>query len=791
MVDEMKVWFTLFLVVVLVDFTWGVEVSSPSDVKGEQIYRQECARCHGEQGQGSSQYPHPLQGERSVSQLAELIRTTMPEDRPGTLDAQDARIVAQYIYNVFYSSDAQKRLGVAKIEVSRLTAEQHRRCLADLVRTFRSPVTISNSRGLRGEYFSTRHLGGRRRNNSSPLLRTDSSVDFDFKTEVPLDGLESPHEYSIRWSGALLPVHSGQYEFMIQTDHAARLWLNNLQVPIIDAWVKSGDQREYRAVTSLIGGYAYPLKLEFSKANQGVDDRDKQRDKPVKPAFIRLLWREPGREWEIIPQRVLMPESAAEVYVCTTPFPPDDRSYGWVRGSAVSREWTRAVADAAIETTNYILKHLDELAATKADDAHRTDKCKQFCERFAEMAMRRPLTEDWKKIWIQSAFAESSNPELAVKRCLLHILVSPAFLHREWSPVLDDYEIANRLALALWDSIPDPELFSLAQNGTLHSRDVLQKQVSRMLRDRRAYTKLLAFMLSWLHIDHLPQITKDREVFPEFDDTLLGDLRESFELFLEDFLQSKPIDFRRLMTSREFWCNRRLASLYGITWPDESMTGFQRLEFPPDEPRAGVITHPYVMTAFSHYKETSPIHRGVLLARGILGLSLKPPPEAVAPLSADLHPNLTTRERVELQTRPAACMSCHGIINPLGFTLENYDALGKYRLEDRQKPVDPRGMYLTRDGEQVELNGPLALAHFLTDSQEVHDAFIEQLFHALIQQPLRAYEVDLPEQLREVFKRHNYNIADLIIEMVCRAVPHPRQQQHTAHRSSMTQTNNN
>src|SRR5690606_180865 len=149
-----------------------------------------------------------------------------------------------------------------------------------------------------------------------------------------------------------------------------------------------------------------------------------------------------------------------------------------------------------------------------------------------------------------------------------------------------------------------------------------------------------------------------------------------------------------------------------------------------------------VMTHFATNSESSPIHRGVFLARTVLGQALKPPPEAVAPLAPDLHPDLTTRERVALQTQPSSCMTCHATINPLGFTLERFDAVGKYRDQDANKPVDDSGEYVTVKGEAVTLPGARPLAEFLVASDEVHRALVENLFHFLVQQSATPYGAD-------------------------------------------------
>src|SRR5260370_6021434 len=145
------------------------------------------------------------------------------------------------------------------------------------------------------------------------------------------------------------------------------------------------------------------------------------------------------------------------------------------------------------------------------------------------------------------------------------------------------------------------------------------------------------------------------------------------------------------------------------------------------------------MATCSYTSASSPIHRGVLLTRNVLGQSLRPPPEAFTPLSEELHPKLTTRERVMLQTKPVSCQNCHGVINPLGFTLEHFDAVGRYRDKDHDKPIDSTGSYRTRAGNTVTVNGARELAAFIAGSDEAHEAFVEQLFHYIVQQPARAY----------------------------------------------------
>ncbi len=175
------------------------------------------------------------------------------------------------------------------------------------------------------------------------------------------------------------------------------------------------------------------------------------------------------------------------------------------------------------------------------------------------------------------------------------------------------------------------------------------------------------------------------------------------------------------------------------------------------------------MAAFAHTAASSPIHRGVFIARGVLGLALRPPPMAIAPLAPDLQPALTTRERVELQTRPDTCQSCHATINPLGFTLERFDASGRLREEEKGRPIDASGSYVTRDGQRVKFSGARDLAQFLAASSEVHQAFVQQLFQYLMKQPVRAYGPETLTDLTHRFTENGYNMKALVVEIAVTA----------------------
>ena len=760
----------------------GVTAAGPT---GEQVYARQCARCHGPAGEGTKDYPTPLAGDRSVPSLAKLIARTMPEDDPGTCTGPDAEAVARYIHDAFYSPAARARNKPPRVELARLTVAQYRNAVADVIGGFRPGARWGDERGLKAEYYKRRHF----RTTDRVVARTDAEVNFNFGTASPEPGKIEDHEFSIRWEGSVLAPETGDYEFVVRTEHATRLWVNDPVHPLIDAWVKSGNDTEYRGSVYLLAGHVYPLRLEFSKAKQGVDDSKNQKEKPKSaPASVALLWKRPGYVLDVVPARNLSPARGQEGFAVATPFPPDDRSLGWEKATTVSKSWDAATTDAALDTAGYVLAHLEQLSGVRPADrepgpgsgnpaaidldaragpkpaaSERAKKLREFCRRFAELAFRRPLTDEQKKHYVDRHFEAVKDPDLAVKRAVIVVLKSPRFLYREVGGGSDAYDTAARLSFGLWDSIPDAELLKAAAAGKLATRDGVKAQAERMLADPRAKAKLRAFLHTWLKVDHAPDMAKDPKRYPGFDAQVMSDLRTSLDLFLDDVAWTGTGDFRRFLTDEGVYLNGRLAKFYGSDLPADAP--FRKAALDPGK-RAGVLTHPYLMAAFAYTGSSSPIHRGVFVARGVLGLSLRPPPEAFTPLAEDLHPQLTTRERIALQTRPAACVSCHGVINPLGFTLENFDAVGKFREKDNGKPVDPSGQYVTRTGEAVRFAGVRDLARYLAESEEVHAAFAEQLFHHLVKQPVRAYGANTLPDLRRAFAAGGFDVRKLMVEIM-------------------------
>lgn len=733
--------------------------------RGEQLYRNRCAGCHGAAGEGvKDKYPNPLVGDRSVLQLARYIEKNMPEDDPGSVKGEDALEVARHVHETFYSPIAQARHRAPRIEPARFTARQIRNVAADLVGAFReAPDQPGEELGLRGEYFDSREPRGK-----PALTRLDPQVLFQFGRETPNPEGVGAAGFAARWSGSLLAEDTGEYELVVRSDQAVRLWINGLDRPLIDAWVKSGSDTDFRARIHLLGGRLHPVRLEMSSRKQGVDDSAKQKTPPPPvETLLELCWKPPRGVLEPIPARRLRPVSSPQLFVLTTPFPPDDRSVGFERGASFSAAWDNAVTEAAIETASHLVRNLDALSSAWKATADKKERVRSFLLALAERAFRRPLEASERALYVDRQLAKPGEIEEAVTRSVILIFKSPRFLWLEpgGRPV-DAYTVASRLSFALWDSLPDAELLRQAASNGLSSREQVVEQAERMLLDPRARAKARQFLHHWLNIELAPDLMKDSHRFPDFGEALAADLRASLDLFLESTLWSPRSDFRDLLLSRSIFVNGRLGQVYGID--AGSSTSFRPVELDPGR-AAGLLSHPYLMARFAYSDVSSPIHRGVFLVRSVLGRGLRPPPEAAAPLPPSLHPGLTTRERVSLQTSPKPCQGCHEMINPLGFALERFDAMGRLRSEEQGKPIDDVGYFEARSGERRTFRGARELAEILAASEEVHASFVQQLFHNYVRQPILAHGVQTPSELLQIFARSGYNMQKLIVEVAATA----------------------
>ena len=341
--------------------------------------------------------------------------------------------------------------------------------------------------------------------------------------------------------------------------------------------------------------------------------------------------------------------------------------------------------------------------------------------KLARRAYRRPVREseiaDLLR-FVDIAKGEGMNVVDGIRLALQAMLVSPNFLFRievDPDPVnpaavhrVSDVELASRLSYFLWSSMPDDELLAVAEAGRLGDAAELAEQVERMLADEKAKALGENFAGQWLQIRNLHSVTPDPEKFPAWNSALRDDMMTETILFFNHMLrENRPLaDF---LDADFTFANDSLAQLYGI----DGVSGpeFRQVALPPDE-RGGILGHASVLTVTSYPSRTSPTIRGKYVLENILGAPPPPPPPDVPALEESAGGSAASlREQMEQHRRNAVCASCHARMDTLGFALENYDGIGRWRTKDGGTPIDPSGVL--PNGKA--LNGPAELRAVLKD----------------------------------------------------------------------------
>jgi len=389
-----------------------------------------------------------------------------------------------------------------------------------------------------------------------------------------------------------------------------------------------------------------------------------------------------------------------------------------------------------------------------ATDGAADDACAdQFITDFGRRALRRPIddeTRTWLRAAYDAAIAEGLSFADAMDVLLATMLQSPelVYLIETGLPVegqpetirrLDDHELANRLSYFLWDTMPDDALFAAADAGELSTQSGIRTQIERMLADPRSEGKLQHFVSEWLQLDGgqlhnaLEESEKDPELFPEYGPALQAAMRDEIEAFVHRVFYEGDASFEALFTGRDAYVNASLAALYGVDGPASDDT-WEWVELPADQ-RAGLLTRAGFLTIYGAARPQSPIRRGVFVLEELMCVTLgEPPPNASdtpvdggEDVDEDGNPIVrTVRQDVEYRTQDQACASCHSFINPVGFTLEHYDAIGRW-----QDPELISGLPIDSSGQLVgDVEGPVAdgieLSNRLAGSTQVRECFADR-----------------------------------------------------------------
>ena len=388
-------------------------------------------------------------------------------------------------------------------------------------------------------------------------------------------------------------------------------------------------------------------------------------------------------------------------------------------------------------------------------------------------AYRRPATEaevDRLTQLFLSVLNDGGAFNESVKIALSAVLASPHFLFRwELDPAkspedtrpLTGYEMASRLSYFLWSSMPDDELMRLAAENQLGDPKVLRAQVARMLGDPRSESLVINFIGQWLQLRNMDSVAPDPEIFPEFDEPLRAAMREETERFVLTLVREDR-SLLQLLDADYTYLNERLAKHYDI----DGVTGdeFRRVRLEPDGRRGGVLAHASILTITSNATRTSPVNRGKWVLEQILGTPPPPPPPDVEELEETKEATETAslRERMEMHRASPDCAGCHAKMDPIGFALENYDAIGRWRDTDGDFPIDPSGK-LTGG---ITVTSPADLRRALAANEKFIETLCENMLTYALGRGTEYYDKCAVDLVIEQLKATDYRFSTLVTAIV-------------------------
>lgn len=404
---------------------------------------------------------------------------------------------------------------------------------------------------------------------------------------------------------------------------------------------------------------------------------------------------------------------------------------------------------------------------------HTPDCARLIVAELARRAYRRPMTASEVNglvHFVNLAQQNGDSFEQGIRVALEAMLVSPRFLFRiesdpnpnnpDLSHRLDDFELASRLSYFLWSSMPDEELFRLAGEHKLHKPEVLAPEVQRMLLDPKSVALVDNFAGQWLELRNLDSVKPDPDRFPDFDESLRQAMKQETRLFFEAVIREDRsiLDF---IDGRFTYLNERLAKHYGI--PGITGPEFRRVELTGDE-RSGILTQASVLTVSSYPTRTSPVLRGKWVLENFLNDPPPPPPPGVPNLNeAAIGTTASLRQQLEQHRANPACATCHSRMDPLGFGLENFDAIGRWRTHDGKFPVDAAG---TLPGGR-SFRSPMELKAILkTDRDAFARCVTEKMLTYALGRGLEPYDKPAVNLICSRLAANDYRFLQLVLGIV-------------------------
>ncbi len=553
----------------------------------------------------------------------------------------------------------------------------------------------------------------------------------------------------------------------------------------------------YRTNLNIVRGLEYPNEFEVA-----VDGRPVQHVTIGGTEDLAALFQKPTDTGDAVEarMRVKVPVTAGTHDVTVTflgnlALKDTQRLQTFLRSSADNFDWTGrphiqtvAISGPFAVTGPGNSDSRAEVFACRPGGAVSEARCaRQILGRLARRAYRRPVTDaDLRPVMQFYDEGRSKGTfDAGIARGLERILASPYFVFRVEndppSPTatapqvpavavgtpyrISDVELASRLSFFLWSSIPDEELLAVAEQGKLRNDAVLTKQINRMLADPRADALITNFAGQWLQLRNVRSVQPNSDLFPDFDDNLRQGFRRETELLFGSIVrENRPV--LDLLTADYTFVNERLARHYGI--PGVYGSHFRRVPVKEDA-RRGLLGHGSILAVTSHAERTSPVLRGKWVLDNLLGLPVPPPPPDIPPLPPvkEGEAPKTLRAQMEAHRATPVCASCHRVMDPIGFALENFDPVGAWRVREPGGPIDASGQLA--DGTKI--NGVVELRRAILSRPDLFvGTLAEKLLIYSLGRGLDTYDMPVVRHIVADARRDNYRFST-IVGSIIRSTP--------------------
>ncbi len=685
--------------------------------EGALLYAEQCQVCHGEAGQGGLAVAL-VDGDYDATALSDVITATMPKNEPERCVGECADLVADFIVEGLRTEElACQSIAPSPRRLRLLTRREYGNTVADLLQ------------GLAPQGCEVAMDCGFRQRCEAQLCEQEVCNQHSFVFDA---GSRTPSSVHIAGSFNGWPASAAQGGLALQSA-ANGLWVGRFEIP--------EGNHTYKIVVDDSEWLTDPRALERSPDGFGGENS------------VLALSCDGGNGFD--PARA---------------FPPEVRPDGFA---------FETHADSALVNASALDAQLDAADVVGADAAsrmlaepgcQRDDACAQdFIRRFAERGFRRALT-DGETAGLLALVQDAESFEEGLRTVAQAVLISPSFLYRSELGTKDGgvypltaYERATALSYTLWGTMPDSELWALAESGELVDSEVFAAQARRLLDDSRSRPSVESFASQWLGAEAIRTVDKNANLFPGLDEELRRDMLSETRRFVSNVIFEGTGALQELFTADYSVASPRLAAHYGLSADTEGRMSYANGN------RSGILGHASILGTTAHSDQTSPIRRGLFVRRRLLCQELPPPPPFAGGVP-EVDANATTRERFAMHTSNEVCAGCHKLIDGVGFGFEQFDAVGRYRENEAGKSIDASGTITDLEalgmGTTENYSSIPELASKIGHSEAAASCFVRQYFRFA-----RGYREGLADRcarewLEERFSEREFDVKELLIDMV-------------------------